>query len=144
MTPLADTVGFVDNEQADGAGEQVLEKRAVFETFWSQVKDLAHSFSDKSMRLAGLRCRQMGVHRYRADALRRELVVLVLHQGDQWAHYNGESGEKERRQLINHRLAAAGRHDYQCIFAGKHRIQRFPLSRPEIGVAKAFLEQLSG
>lgn len=86
----------------------------------------------------------MGVHRYRAHTLRRQLVVLVLHQGDERAHHNCQPWQKERGQLINHRLAAARRHDYKCIFAGEDRIERFPLPGPEIGVAKAFPEQLSG
>lgn len=144
MTPLTDAVGFVDYEETDWAGEEVLEESAVFESFRSQIEDLSDSFRNKSMGFAGLRCRQMRMHRYGADALRRELVMLVLHQCDQRAHYDGESREQESGQLINHGFAAAGGHDYEGIFAAQYRIERLPLARTKIRVAKSFLEQLSG
>ena len=84
------------------------------------------------------------MHRHRADALRGQLVVLILHEGDEWAHDDGETGQQDRGKLIDERLPAARGHYHQSIFSGENSSKRLPLARPEIAMAKALREQLTG
>ena len=84
------------------------------------------------------------MHRYRADALRRQFVVLVLHQGDERAHDDRESGQNKGWKLIDERFAASRRHHYQCVLPGENSFKRLPLTRTKIVMPKAVVKQLSG
>ena len=69
----------------------------------------------------------MRVHRQRVDAARGELVLLVLHQRDERTDDDRQTLEHQRRQLIDERLTAAGRHDDERVAAREHRLDRLPL-----------------
>ena len=111
VAPLAHAVRFVDDEQAHGAREQPLEEVTILESLGREIENLSAAFADTLGELARLDVGEMRVHRERVDAVRRELVLLVLHQRDQRAHDDSEAGKHQRRQLIDERLAAARRHD---------------------------------
>ena len=83
------------------------------------------------------------MHRYRADTLRRELVVLVLHQGDERTYDDRQPREYNAGQLIDERFAASGRHDDECVLSGKYGIDRLPLAGTEVTMTKSFMKQLS-
>jgi len=104
-------MSFVDHEETDFAIQKVLEKVSVLEPLRCEIEELAFSRLDLTMGFAALQRREMRVHCDCIDALCRELVLLVFHQGDEWAHDDGETGHQESRQLIDDRLAAASRHD---------------------------------
>ena len=70
--------------------------------------------------------------------------MLILHEGDKWAHDDGETGQQNGGKLIDERLPAAGGHHHQSVFAGENSSERLPLARPEIAMAKALGEQLAG
>ena len=53
-------------------------------------------------------------------------------------------GQQDGGELIDQRLAAAGRHYDQRILAGENGVDRLPLAGPEILMAKALGEQLTG
>ena len=56
--------------------------------------------------------RQRGIEPPRGDSPRRQRVDLVLHQGDQRRHDEGQTRQEQGGNLIAQRLAAAGRkHD---------------------------------
>src|SRR5262249_23059045 len=79
----------------------------------------------------------MRVHRERVDAMRRELVLLVLHQGDQRADDDGQSREHQRGKLIDDRFAAAGRHDDQRVTLIENGMDRLPLPLLKILMTEA-------
>ena len=137
VAPLADAVRFVDDEQAHRAREQALEEVAVLEALGREVEDLALAVLDLPARLARLARRQMRVHRERVDAVRGELVLLVLHQRDERTDDDREAREHQRGQLIDERLAAARRHDDERVAPGEHGVDRLPLAFLEILMAKA-------
>ena len=84
------------------------------------------------------------MHRDGADALRRELVVLVLHEGDERTDHDGESGEQQSGQLIDEGFPAPGRHNYKGVLPGENGLERRPLTKPEILMPKPIAEQLAG
>ena len=70
--------------------------------------------------------------------------MLVLHQGDEWTHDYGEAGHHNGRKLIDQRLSAARGHYDKRVFSGENSSERLPLAGPEIAMAKALGEQLTG
>jgi hypothetical protein len=94
-------VCFIDDEQADGAREQSFEELTVLEAFGSEIENLPLSVLDLSMSLTGFRAGEMRMHRDSVDAVRGELVVLVLHECDQWAHHDGEPRQQHCGELVD-------------------------------------------
>jgi hypothetical protein len=115
VSPLAHTVGFVDHEETDGAPDQVLEKRAVLEPFGCEVQDLALAFADHAVCLTRFRGVEVRVHGDRLYAVGEELVVLILHQCDERRDNDRQPFEHHCRELVDERLAAAGRHHDECV-----------------------------
>jgi len=144
VAPLADAVRLIDNEEADRAGEEVLEERAILESLRREVQDLALTPGDLPVYFATLGSREVRMHRHGADALRGELVVLVFHQGDERTHHDRKARQENSRKLIDERLSAPRRHYDQRVLAGQHGVERVPLAAPEILVAKSLGEQLAG
>ena len=70
--------------------------------------------------------------------------MLVLHERDERTYDYGESGQLNGGKLIDQRLPAARGHYDKRIFAGEYSSERLPLARPEIAMAKALGEQLTG
>ena len=93
---------------------------------------------------ARLRSREVGVHRNGADTLRAQLVVLVLHQGDEGTDDDSEPGENDARQLVYQGFSAPGRHYDQSVFASENGLQRLPLAGTKFGMPKALTQQLTG
>ena len=66
------------------------------------------------------------------DALGDHLVELILDQRDQRADDDGHARHDHRGQLVEQRLAAAGRHDREQVLAGEQVIERLGLAGPEV------------
>ena len=86
--------------------------------------------------------RQMRVHRDRIDTLCSELVFLVFHERDERAHDHSQAGESER-QLIDERFSASRRHHDERVASFEQRVDRLPLTFPEITMAEALAQQLA-
>src|SRR5689334_11728434 len=59
VAPLADAVRFVNDEEADGPGQESLEKVAVFEALWSQIENLAFAVEHALLEVASFRLRKV-------------------------------------------------------------------------------------
>ena len=70
----------------------------------------------------------------------RELVLLVLHQGDERADDDGQPGQEQRGQLIDDRFSASRRHHDEGVVSSEHGSDRLPLTGAKIGMAKALVE----
>ena len=81
------------------------------------------------------------MHGERVDAVRVQLVLLVLHERDERADDDRQAGEQERGKLVDDRLPAAGRHDDERVATVEQRLDRFPLAGAEIGMAEALAQQ---
>ena len=82
----------------------------------------------------------MRVHGERVDAVRGELVLLVLHQRDERTDDDGQPGKHQRGQLVDERFAAARRHDDERVVSVEDGVDRFPLAFLEILMAEAIDE----
>src|ERR1700686_2109646 len=101
MSPLTHAVRLIDDEETDRAREKVLEKSAVLETLGSEVKHFSLALGNLAVHLARLGGGEVRMHRDGAHALRGELVVLVLHEGDERTDDDRETGQQQSGQLVN-------------------------------------------
>ena len=101
VSPLAHAVRLVDDEEADLAREQPLEEVAILEALRREIEDLALAIFHALLRVARLGGGEMRVHRERIDAVRGELVLLVLHERDERADDDRQPGKHQRGKLID-------------------------------------------
>ena len=66
---------------------------------------------EPSQHPAGLRLVQSGIITGGAYPVGNEAIHLILHQGDQWRHNDGDTGPVQRRDLVADRLPSPGRHE---------------------------------
>jgi hypothetical protein len=125
-------VRLVDHEQRDGALEQHLEELAVAEALGRDVQDVAAARGDGLVHGARLARGEVRVHRERVDALRLQLVLLVLHERDERAHHHREPLQHQRRELVDERLAAARGHDDERVAPPEHLLDRLELAELEV------------
>ena len=128
---------LVDDEEADRAGQQALEELAILESLGSEIEDLALPVLDLAMCLAGLRPGEMRVHRDRVHPMRGELVLLILHEGDQRTHHDREPRQEQRRELVHERLPAPRRHDHDGVASFEYGVDRLPLPLLKVCVPEA-------
>ena len=126
---------LVNDKEGDLAREQLLEEVAILEALGGEIENLAREVFHSLLRVARLGRGEMRVHGQRVDAVRGQLVLLVLHEGDQRAHDDSEPREHQGGKLINERLPAASRHDDERVAAREQRLDRLPLSFLSSGVA---------
>src|ERR1039458_4088678 len=71
-----------------------------------------------------------------------ELQHLIVHQCDEWTDHESGPAACQSRQLVAKRLARAGRHDEQCVFARRDCLADGFLIGPELGEAECALQKL--
>lgn len=62
-----------------------------------------------------------------------QTLDLILHQGDERRHHEGQPGQERRRELIAERFSLAGRHDYHRIATSQDGPHDVFLTGPELG-----------
>jgi hypothetical protein len=140
VAPLRDTVGFIDDEKRYLALEKLLEELTILEALRRYVQDLDLAISDHVMCFPRFGGREVGVQSYRVHAKCIELVVLILHESDQWADDKREPGLEKSWQLIDDRFAASRGHDDECVSSVHEGFDWLPLAGAKVGMAE-FLRQ---
>ena len=143
VAPLRHAVGLVDDEprHADPTARvaQVDAELRIRHPLRRREQQLAAGRAHERVDLAALPHGERRVDLRRAHALGDHLVELVLDQRDQRADDDGDAGDDERRELVQQRLAAAGRHDREDVLVVEQIAERLGLARAERADAEGFL-----
>jgi len=137
-------MGLVDGEQADPYSRESAEERIGHEPLGSHVEKVECPRMQPSQHPAGLRLVQSGIIRGGAYPVGNEGVHLVLHQGDQGRHNDGDTGPVERRDLVADRLPPTGRHEDKIVSAPDQSFDDLFLERAESGETEDGLEGIAG
>ena len=137
-------MGLVDGQQVDRQPvEQGVDARGE-QGFRGNVEQLDRPAGDiRHVLLVGFRA-ERAVEEQRRHPGGAQLLDLVFHQGDQRRDHHGQAGEEQRRDLVAQRLAPAGGHHRQGIFARQHVVDHLALVRAEGVVAEGVFEDGSG
>ena len=152
VAPLAHAMRLVDREQAELAalvqrielGQEARRghalRRGVQQRDFAAQHALFHG--------VGLLARQRGVEEFRFDAGLVQRADLVVHQGDQRRHHDGDAVAgalaRDGRDLVAQRLAAAGGHQHQGVAAGDDVVDDGRLRTAELLVAEDVVEDGAG
>jgi hypothetical protein len=112
VTPLADAMRFVDGEERYSRLAKPLGRLPVVETLGRYVEELDLAALSSCESILNLTRGLGAVDERRWKSPRGKRVDLILHQGNERRHHDGESGHQQSRHLEAERLPATGReHD---------------------------------
>ncbi|MNX86286.1 hypothetical protein D3C86_1181620 [compost metagenome] len=141
VAPLADAVRLVHGEEADGrALEQIVDVRGR-KALGREVQELDLPVADRLVSAALLVDREGAVEGGSGDAVGKQRVHLVLHEGQKGRDDHRHAVEGKRRQLVAHGLTAAGGQDDEAIPPLKHGLDGLGLVRQEAVVAPVATQQ---
>jgi hypothetical protein len=138
-------VHFVDHDQPDARRGESVDEAAAPEALGSGVQQLdapRREGGQPPLRLVGLERR---VHEggLLGDGA-RELVQLVLHQGDERGDDERGGGTEDRGELVRERLARAGRHQREGVSARERALDDVLLAGEEAVEAERTPKRVSG
>ena len=140
LPPLGDAMRLVDGEQIHLDRPTGVEKCGGNQPLRRDVDDLIQPPFEVLDRLVVLRRRQRTVQIRRADAVLRQGVDLILHQGDQGRHDQSDPSEQERRHLIAKRFPRPGRHHAEDVPPRQNGVDRLLLPAAEGRVAEILFQ----
>jgi hypothetical protein len=143
MAPLGNTVGFIDDEQRHEAFPDKTQKPLVLNPLRRYIEEFETLEMKPLDDFVSLLLSQTGVKSRSGYLALSQALNLILHQGNERGHHEGQPGQERRRELIAERFSLAGRHDHQRITASLHGPNDFKLAWPKIRKTKLFLELLS-
>ena len=136
VPPLRHAMRLVDGEPPDAGVAQARRQALGLEPLRRDEEQAQLLFAQEPPGLARLVVAGRGVEGRCGDAEAAHLLHLVAHQRDQRRHDDGERAVDDRRQLVAHRLAGAGRHHGKHVLAGEHGGDDLGLAGAEIAVAE--------
>ena len=76
--------------------------------------------------------------------MRGELVLLILHEGNQRTHDDRQPGQEQRGELIHQRLPASRGHHDDGVASLQYSLNRLPLPLLKVAVPEAVVEDRPG
>ena len=140
VTPLADQMGLVNDEQAHPAGavDQALMRLGVVQLLGAQQQKVEPALIHRGERGAAIVAMLTRVEHRRAGSRMigppapGQAPQLVALQRDQRGDHHRQSAERQAGDLVDRALPAAGWHDRECVAAGHQRNQRASLRFPQV------------
>ncbi len=115
VAPLRDAVRLVDRDQRDMHSIEQFQEAGRDGALGRDVEQVEFARAQRRLDLARFARGERGVERRCAHAGLTQRGDLVLHQRDQRRDDDPASLAQQRRQLVTHRLAAAGRHQHERV-----------------------------
>ena len=125
MTPLGDTVRFVDRKETYVCVLERLFKSRVVKSLGGDVKQFESTVIDVFGDFSEFRTSRRRINRRGVDSVGNRGVHLVFHQRNKRADDDAHSFGAHGGQLIAERFAPARRHDRKNVFAAKNRANDF-------------------
>ena len=127
---------FVDGDQGDVEALQGGDHALGHQAFGGEVENAGfaggHAFPDIDVRISV----GSGVDGFGGHTCELEGGDLVLHQGDEGRHHDGEAAACDGRHLVAQRFSRTRWHDGEDVFACQHRINDFLLAGAEAFIAE--------
>ena len=118
VAPFGNAVRLVDGEERQRHAAQPGDGIVARQAFRRKVEQAVLALHRRAHHIALVVGRERAVEQRRRDAHIAELRHLILHERDQRRDHDDGLAQRDRRQLVAERFAAAGRHDDGRIGAG--------------------------
>jgi hypothetical protein len=123
---------FIDDQERYQAFPNQAQKPFVLNPFRRHIEKLETLETETLDDLISLLLGQTGVKGRGGDVALFQTLDLILHQGDEWGHHEGQPRQERRRKLIAKRFPLAGRHDDHRIATSQDSPPDIFLTRPEL------------
>ena len=143
MAPLGDAVRLIDDDHGNRHLREAVSEVGRFQLFRCHVKDLDAAPVHVAQALDRFIIRHRAIHVRSQDALLRQRLHLILHEGNQGRDDDGPVRKHHGRYLKTDGFPGARRHDCQNILLLQDRGNDFLLYRPERIVAKILLQHFT-
>ena len=132
VAPLGDAVRLVDHQQRRPGDRQLVQHVGVGELLGGEEEELERLLGELGQRPRALGGGDMGVQLRGAagDAL-GEVLDLVALERDQRRDHDRRARGQQPGDLVDRRLARAGRHHDERVAAGEHGLDRLALARAQ-------------
>jgi len=128
VPPLGDAVRLVDDEQRGLRDRELVEHVGVGELLGCEEHELQRVLGQLGERRGPLGGRDVGVQlRGAAGRPVAQILDLLALQGDQGRDDDGRARDQQAGDLVDRRLARAGRHHDQRVAPGQRRLDRLAL-----------------
>ncbi len=144
VAPLGDAVRLVDREERHLALVEEALRALGAQPLGGQVQQVQLAGEEELLDGAPLVEALGGVEEPGPHPERGERVYLVLHQRDQRRDHHAGAASDQRRDLVAERLAAAGRHQHQCVAATRDMLDDLLLLAAEGVVPEDAVQHLQG
>ena len=128
VAPLGDGVGLVDHHQRRARGHELVEHLLVGELLRGQEQELERVLGELGQRLGALGRRDARVELGGAERAVAQMVDLVLLQGDERRDDERRAVGEQAGELVDRRLARAGREHRERVAPGEHGGGRLALA----------------
>ena len=139
VPPFGDAVRLIDSYEADGLSVEVRAEALHGQSFRCDVEYLDAPGRDRLVYVLVLFIEQAAVDECGRDAVRVEIVHLILHKGDERRNDESQPVEYHRRQLVADGLARARGHEHEAMVIAEHVPDDFFLHRTEGAMSEAGL-----
>ena len=127
---------FIDNQERHQTFPNQAQKPFVLNPLRRHIEKLETLEMETLDDLVSLLLGQTGVKSGGGYLALLETLDLILHQGDERRHHEGQAWQERRRKLIAERFPLAGRHDHHRVTTGQNRPHHVFLTGPELGETK--------
>ena len=124
VPPLGDAVGLIDAQERRPRAFEEGCGRGRLERLWRRENDQSAAFFEPLKRSTTLGCAQPAVKRNHRDAAPFQCALLIRHEGNERRDNNRRPLNDHRWNLVDQRLAKAGRQRHERIAPvenGEHR-----------------------
>ena len=145
MSPLADTVCFVDGYETHFYFPYNVQKILIMEPFWCDVDKFNRCFSRVSnlfqdiTLLLGSNGR---IDTYGGDSSFSKFIDLIFHERDEWGYDDSNSGQSYSRDLVGQTFTATCGHKYHGVMPGYYAPYNILLSFTEALKPECFFEDI--
>ena len=136
VAPLRDAMRLVDREQRERQARQPIHRAVAQQPLGRDIQQIELLLDQVARDAARLGRIELGVQRAGRHANLPQRRDLVVHQRDQRRDDHGGAGPAQRRHLVADALAAAGRHQHQCVATGDDVVDHLFLLAAKPGKAE--------
>ena len=143
VSPLTDTMGFINCDEAHGNALELLKKQRTAETLRRDIEQLQPAKDGILQRRDNLAARHGGIDCRRLDAVGLKVGHLIFHQGDQRRDDNADAIGREGRYLKGDGLTTTCRHQSQRVVAAANAVYDVALNAAKVVIAPITLKDFT-
>ena len=143
VSPLTDTMGFINCDEAHGNALELLKKQRTAEALGRDIEQLEPAKDCILQRRDNLAARHGGIDGRRLDAIGLKMGHLIFHQGDQWRDDYADAISSQGWYLEGDGLSTTRRHQSQRVVSAANAVYDVALNAAKVIIAPITLKNFT-